>query len=1203
MSAGLLKPTADTQLVIEAPNIIGSDVTVITSKGIGNTVGRTVIDIAHVNSINPATGKKYGLTTDERVAFAGADRPDMTYVGGNIISGQFNFNRGTSSDSITRLDGGDWASDGFVVGMSIQVGGSTSANATAKAVFYQIAGISGNTITLTGGTRLVASEAGMVATLTPVILDPTAPGHASVKYIAIDQRDDVNIEVTGKLNVQAGNDIYIGTVGSFSVDHVTANGTVRIKAKGDISNVATTGYNVSSSDLILEAGLGGIGTSTKSIQVNLTPSGALAGTLTARAFYDLYISSPGDLRLEGVSSQTSNVYLTAGGSILDGLHSDSAKIAANVITLNAGGTIGTSTDFLETDMTAGGKLRATASGSIYLHEVLGDMNVDGIKSLHGDVALWAHQSILDMSTSDTVAGKPAIDVFGNNITLISDFGRIGISGNDLDIDSAFSGSGMLTTSSYLGANIIEVAGDLTINQIKAGLGLGNDNIAFIKAPVGNIINGRSGGSSGAGNSNVKSGRAYLFARDNIGAPGAEFYTETGNIEGEATLGSAYIINTGAMTIGGVTTSTTGMVANGTVNITTMSPMTVDKSITVTSNEDSNGNIVLNAHDKEGDGDFVLVKAGVVLTARNKIKISAGDRITIENGAILNAGSDIELDGKYNNDDNGTVIEVYGTLTGSSVSITGGDLGDTIVLTNVTSPTLIDGGAGNDNIYIGSNATPTGNTGGTVNCVNAQLTLIGGAGTADTVIIDDTANAASKTVEFTDDGAGKFYISGLSPATIYYDSIDDLNINLANKGNTVNFRSVQGASAIDLKTGTGADAIYMGNTDSDSTSTLNELAGHVTVDGQGGIDSLRLNDSGDSAGNAGTMTATTITGLGTAGITYSNLETVTIDLGSGADSFTVNGTNATTTTNINGHAGDDAFTVGTLLSDMKGQLNLTAGAGTADGLIIDNKSANIGQSGTLTETTLSGFGLGSGINYQEFENFGLVLGTGDDVLYVASTMVGANSINLNDGNDVINIDTVGGSVTPVKNGSLVVFGGAGNDTFRVNYDGSGKQTFLNGIHGELTLHGEAGGDLYEIGLSGGGSSIINVADTSPAGDLGINTLRIYGTKLADYFLFRPNAISSIELDADRQPKTGGGIERINYDGSLNGGISIFGRDGDDTFVFDDTTAPLTVYGDAGKREVLIAAGLMRAKVLVITYKDKHSALSILRRMEFCSTMCP
>ncbi len=40
----------------------------------------------------------------------------------------------------------------------------------------------------------------------------------------------------------------------------------------------------------------------------------------------------------------------------------------------------------------------------------------------------------------------------------------------------------------------------------------------------------------------------------------------------------------------------------------------------------------------------------------------------------------------------------------------------------------------------------------------------------------------------------------------------------------------------------------------------------------------------------------------------------------------------------------------------------------------------------------------------------------------------------------------------------------------------------------------------------------------------------------------------------------------------------------------------VYGDAGKREVLQAAGLMRAKALAITYDDKHSALKILQHVQ-------
>ncbi len=40
----------------------------------------------------------------------------------------------------------------------------------------------------------------------------------------------------------------------------------------------------------------------------------------------------------------------------------------------------------------------------------------------------------------------------------------------------------------------------------------------------------------------------------------------------------------------------------------------------------------------------------------------------------------------------------------------------------------------------------------------------------------------------------------------------------------------------------------------------------------------------------------------------------------------------------------------------------------------------------------------------------------------------------------------------------------------------------------------------------------------------------------------------------------------------------------------------VFGDATKREVLLAAGLMRAKILVITYDDKHSALKILHHVK-------
>ena len=120
---------------------------------------------------------------------------------------------------------------------------------------------------------------------------------------------------------------------------------------------------------------------------------------------------------------------------------------------------------------------------------------------------------------------------------------------------------------------------------------------------------------------------------------------------------------------------------------------------------------------------------------------------------------------------------------------------------------------------------------------------------------------------------------------------------------------------------------------------------------------------------------------------------------------------------------------------------------------------------------------------------------------------------------------------------------------------------------VTLHGQQGSDRYEIGLAGEISSRINVFDQSQ-GDPGINRLRIFGTNQVDFFLLRANKdigqgmVAAIEVDADRVPVAGGVIERINYDGDISGAVEIFGRDGNDTFVFDDTLAPVTAFGDAG-----------------------------------------
>ncbi|WP_041420734.1 monovalent cation:proton antiporter family protein [Sideroxydans lithotrophicus] len=64
-----------------------------------------------------------------------------------------------------------------------------------------------------------------------------------------------------------------------------------------------------------------------------------------------------------------------------------------------------------------------------------------------------------------------------------------------------------------------------------------------------------------------------------------------------------------------------------------------------------------------------------------------------------------------------------------------------------------------------------------------------------------------------------------------------------------------------------------------------------------------------------------------------------------------------------------------------------------------------------------------------------------------------------------------------------------------------------------------------------------------------------------------------------------------------GISFIALDLDSRRVREAVAAgEKVVYGDAGKLEVLQAAGLMRAKALAITYDDKHSALKILHHTQ-------
>ena len=162
-----------------------------------------------------------------------------------------------------------------------------------------------------------------------------------------------------------------------------------------------------------------------------------------------------------------------------------------------------------------------------------------------------------------------------------------------------------------------------------------------------------------------------------------------------------------------------------------------------------------------------------------------------------------------------------------------------------------------------------------------------------------------------------------------------------------------------------------------------------------VDRLIVHNEDSPAADTGTLTSTRITGLGMAGdhvvngrllpggVTYSDFEDLTVLLGYGADTFTVESTHMGTTTidagagadtvvvkTIAGHTrvlggtGDDTFRVGSngLLALLAAALMLDGGAGT-DTAWVDDSADALDALGRLTQTTLTGLGMlpGAGLD--------------------------------------------------------------------------------------------------------------------------------------------------------------------------------------------------------------------------------------------------
>jgi hypothetical protein len=179
------------------------------------------------------------------------------------------------------------------------------------------------------------------------------------------------------------------------------------------------------------------------------------------------------------------------------------------------------------------------------------------------------------------------------------------------------------------------------------------------------------------------------------------------------------------------------------------------------------------------------------------------------------------------------------------------------------------------------------------------------------------------------------------------------------------------------------------------------AGLLTVTGGPGNNQLNVNDSADTSPRNGILTATTLTGLGIGGlgIAYTSIVNnkpsnqpyifnVVVLLGTGNDVFTIESTNAPTSTEVvNTGAAQDQFYVESetsqagvptrstpIVDDIKGPLTIQ-GFGNDTMTVVDTGSFTP-KSGNLTATSLTGLNMGpAGITYSGLSGLNISLGYG------------------------------------------------------------------------------------------------------------------------------------------------------------------------------------------------------------------------------------
>jgi hypothetical protein len=327
------------------------------------------------------------------------------------------------------------------------------------------------------------------------------------------------------------------------------------------------------------------------------------------------------------------------------------------------------------------------------------------------------------------------------------------------------------------------------------------------------------------------------------------------------------------------------------------------------------------------------------------------------------------------------------------------------------------GAGNNTINVTTAASvPVGVIGSTDTLFGGLI--INGQGGTDTLTVDDTANLRSDAWTITANSLTRpnvptFFIIGSPPpppVEISYSKLAAVTLSAGNGNNTFNVQGTAAGTPVTLNAGNGNDTINVTTMITVSSGRFviltDTLYGPLNVNGQGGTNTLTVNDQLNSRNDPWTITANSVTrpnGAQLVGqsppppvqITYDKLAGLTLNAGGGDNTIAVQGTATSTPVTIDGGDGNDTITV-TLgvvitiplphpfksISHFTRTINsaLTVKGGTGyDKLVLDDSQDTSNVSGTVTATTVTGLGLPQGLTHSGLERIEVYTGSGNDTV--------------------------------------------------------------------------------------------------------------------------------------------------------------------------------------------------------------------------------